>query len=278
MEIKKYWTKNLAQTWYSNKKPLSNEWFNEVEYLRYSKYYEYLPSVAEFDGHFGEKVLEVGVGIGTDLVQYAENGSIVWGIDIASNIIDFTKANLQRLGLDANLEVASADDLPYSNNEFDLVFCFGVLHHIPNTEKAIKEIYRVLKPKGKAIIMMYAVGWKHIFKRIFINGILKGDILKLGYQGTINKNTEPQGNSPLTKVYTKRAIKELFKDFDVEITKHRLGEYFDYAPYNSKKFPEFIVNLMYLFKLERILGENWIIKATKGKKKRISVFKTLLKP
>ena len=277
-KIKKYWSKNPPQTWYSDKKPLSNEWFNEIAYLRYNRYYQYLPSIAEFNDHFKENVLEIGVGVGTDLVEYAKNGSIVYGIDLTKNAIKITKANFERLGLKSNLVIANAINLPYNTNCFDLVFCFGVLHHIPNTEKAISEIYRVLKPKGKAIIMLYAIGWKHVFKRIFINGILRGDLFRLGYQGTTNKNTEPQGNSPLTKVYTKRAVKRLFKDFNVEITKHRLGEYFDYAPYNTKKFPDFIVKIMYLFGLEKILGENWIIKATKAKKKKMSIFKTLLKP
>jgi len=277
-KFNKYWSENPPQTWYSDKKPLSNEWFNEIAYLRYNRYYEYLPSVAEFDSHYGENILEIGIGIGTDLVEYAKNGSIVYGIDFAKNAVKTTKANFKRLGLQSNLVVANAENLPYETGVFDLIFCFGVLHHISDTEKAIQEIYRVLKPDGKAIIMLYAIGWKHIFKRLFISGILRGDLFRLGYQRPINKNTEPQGNSPLTKVYTKRAIKRLFKDFDVEITRHRLGEYFDYAPYNTKKFPDIIVKIMYALKVERILGENWIIKATKNKKKKMSVFKTLLKP
>ena len=117
-------------------------------------------------------------------------------------------------------------------------------------------------------------------KRIFIKGILRGYLFKYGYQGTVNKNTEVHGGSPLTKVYTKRAVKELFKDFgEVSITRHRLGEYFDYAPYGTRKFPKFITNLLYFFGLERWLGENWIIKAVKTKnKKKMNVFKTLLKP
>ena len=277
-KFNKYWTENPPQIWYSDKKLLSNEWFNEIAYLRYNKYYEYLPLVAEFDSHYGENVLEIGTGIGTDLIEYAKNGSITYGVDLTENAIKTTKANFTRLGLQSNLKVASAEDIPHETGIFDLIFCFGVLHHIPNIEKAIQEIYRVLKQDGKAIIMLYAIGWKHIFKRLFINGILRRDLFRFGYQSTINKNTEPQGNSPLTKVYTKRAIKRLFKDFDVEITRHRLGEYFDYAPYNSKKFPDIVTKIIYALGLERILGENWIIKATKNKKEKISVFKTLLKP
>ena len=280
-KIKSYWEINPPQIWYSNKKPLSNEWFNEIEYKRYKLYYDYLPTVAEFKDHAGEKVLEIGVGVGTDILQYAKNKSKVYGIDLTRNAVGTTRLNLKRYGLNAeNLQVADAENLPFKDNTFDLVFSFGVLHHTPNTLKGINEIHRVLKPEGKAIVMLYSVGWKHIFKRIFINGILKGDILRMGYQRTINKNTEVKGNSPLTKVYLKGAVKRLFWGFgEVEISKYRLGEYFDYPPYRTRKLPKFVSNFMYFLTLEKLLGENWIIKATKTpKKKKMSVLKTLVKP
>ena len=240
-----------------------------------------MPTVAEFNNHKGEKVLEVGCGVGTDILQYAKNGSKVYAIDLTKNAIKTTDLNLKRLGLEAErLQVSDAENLPFDDNTFDLVFSFGVLHHTPNTLKAIEEVHRVLKPEGKAIIMLYSVGWKHILKRIIINGIFRGDLFRLGYNKSINKNTEVHGNSPLTKVYLKHTIKKLFKVFgEKEITKHRLGEYFDYAPYKTRKLPRFISNIMYFLTLEKLLGENWIIKATKTpRKKRMSFFKTLVKP
>lgn len=277
MRIKDYWEKNPPQVWYSDKEPLSNEWFNEIEYKRYKLYYPYLPEVAEFENHPGETVLEVGVGVGTDLLQYAKNGSRVFGIDLTERAVELTKKNLSRHNTPLNISIDSVTKLPFNNSVFDLVFCFGVLHHVLDTEKAINEIYRVLKPNGKAIVMLYAPGWKHFVKRIFIQGMLRGDLFRLGYRGLINKHTEVNGNSPLTKVYFRP--RKLFKKFgEAEVTRHRLGEYFDYAPYNSWKFPRWFVNLLYLFNLEAIVGENWIIKATKGKKQKLSFWKTLLKP
>jgi len=254
-KIKDYWETKAPQTWYSDKKQLSNEWYNEVEYERYNTYYEYLPEVAEFSSHLGEKVLEIGVGVGTDILQYAKNKSIVSGIDLTRNAIELTRQNLNRYDVRIDrLEVADAENLPFNDNHFDLVFSFGVLHHTPNTEKAINQIHRVLKPEGKTIIMLYAVGWKHIIKRIILNGILKGHLLRYGYRRTINKNTEVQGNSPLTKVYTKRGVRKLFKKYgEIQISKHRLGEYFDYAPYKTRKFPRFFTNLMYLLCMEKLM-------------------------
>jgi ubiquinone/menaquinone biosynthesis C-methylase UbiE len=279
--IKNYWETRVPQTWYSSKEPTTREWFNEIECERYKTYYEYVPKIAEFEHHFNENVLEIGVGVGTDLVQYGKNGSNVYGIDLTENAVRITQKNLVLHRIySGDIKVADAENMPYEDNMFDLVYSFGVLHHTPNIEKAIEEIYRVLKPESKAIIMLYAIGWKHIIKRMIIQGIVKGDLFKYGYQKTINKNTEVNGNSPLTRVYTRRMIEKLFAKYgEVEITRHRLGEYFDYAPYKTKKLPKFIVNLFYFLTLEKLMGENWIIKAKKtDHKKSFSFWKTWSKP
>jgi len=164
------------------------------------------------------------------------------------------------------LVVADAENLPFDDNYFDLVYSFGVLHHTPNIDKAVAEALRVLKPGGKFIIMLYARGWKHYFKRLFISGILRGQLFKYGYKKTVNKNTEVKGNSPLSYIYKKKEIKKIFKDVDTEnvsIKRYRLGEFFDYAPYNTSMLPGFITKLFYFFGLESILGESYIIKGFK---------------
>jgi SAM-dependent methyltransferase len=269
MDIKEYWETRLPQTWYSDKKPLSNEWFNEIEYKRYEVYYPYLKDIAEFDAHQGESVLEFGQGIGTDILQYARGGASVDYYDVTESAMKVTGKNLSRFGYKRS-----------PRKHYDLVYSFGVLHHVVDTEAWISTLHDTLKPEGKMIVMLYAPGWKHWIKRMFIKGLLHGHLFKYGYQGTVNKNTEVHGDSPLTKVYFKWQVKRLFKDFgEVEITRHRLGEYFDYAPYKTWKFPGFITRIMYLLGLERWLGENWIIKAVKTeKKKKVSVWETLLKP
>jgi len=280
-KIKKYWETRLPQTWYSDKKLGSREWYNEIEYKRYNVYYEFFPKVAEFEYHSGERVLEVGVGVGTDLVQYAKNGARVSGIDLTKEAIKTTKKNFKLRGLEYDvLKTDDAEKLSFKDNSFDLVCSYGVLHHTPNTDKAIKEVYRVLKPKGKAIVLLYARGWKHYFKRIFVQGVLLGKLFKQGYNNLINNQTEVHGGSPLTYVYKKKEIKKMFEMFgEVEIGRHRLGNYIDYAPYGTKKVPNFVKNTLYLLGLEKIFGESYIIKAEKREKKqRPSFLSTLLKP
>ena len=112
--------------------------------------------------------------------------------------------------------------------------------------------------------MLYARGWKHYFKRLFISGLLRGQLFKYGYEKTVNKNTEVKGDSPLSYILKKKNIKKIFKDAEnVSINRYRLGEFFDYAPYNTSKLPGFITKFFHFFSLESILGENFLIKGFK---------------
>lgn len=266
--VRDYWNKkNIPQQWYSRQEPFTLPWFNELSYKRYTLYYPYLKTEAEFEHHSGEQVLEIGCGIGTDLVEYAKHGAIVTGVDLGLDQIQLTKLNFQLRGLPyRELREANVEQLPFADNSFDLVVCLGVLHHTPNTEQGIKEIYRVLKPDGKAIILVYARGWKHYFKRCFIHGILRGRWFahRFNWKKVYSEIAEVHGNTPKTDVYTKRQVKEFFKMFpSLEVHKRRMGEFFEYKPYNTVRFPHWVNNLCQLFDVEAWLGENWFVKAQK---------------
>lgn len=269
-QLKEYWQgKNIPQRWYSNKTPLSLQWFNDIAYKRYNVYYHYLAEDAEFTEHSGEKVLEVGVGLGTDLVEYAKGGAQVYGLDLGEEQINLAKMNFKLRQLDyCELSAQDAMNIQYPEKFFDLVYSFGVLHHAPDTQKCIQEVHRVLKEDGHAIIMLYARGWKHYLKRCLIQGLILGKYFRLGsWQAVYNDASEVNGGSPRTAVYTKKQVKELFKEFPhVEIRKKRLGEFFDYKPYGTIKFPGWVARFCYFLGLDAILGENYLIKAYKAPK------------
>lgn len=268
-ELREYWQgENIPQRWYSNKDPLSLQWFNDISYKRYHVYYSYLKTDAEFTEHAGEKVLEVGVGLGTDLIEFAKNGAEVYGLDLGKEQVNLAKMHFELKKLNySELSVQDAMHLKYQNQFFDLVYSFGVLHHAPDTQKCIDEIFRVLKDDGQAIVMLYARGWKHYFKRCFIQGLLMGKYFKLGsWQAVYNEASEVNGGSPRTAVFTKNEVKELFKQFPhVEIAKKRLGEFFDYKPYGTVKLPGWFSRFCYFLGLDAWLGENYLIKAYKAK-------------
>lgn len=267
-EVRDYWgKKNIPQQWYSKKEPFTLAWFNELGYKRYDRYYPYLKNEAEFADHSNEEVLEIGCGLGTDLLEYAKYGAKVTGVDLGEDQIILTKLNFQLHDLPyQELKVDNAEQLSFPDNSFDLVVSIGVLHHTPNTEKAISEVYRVLKPDGTAIVLLYARGWKHYLKRCLIQGLIKGKWFAHGFNWhkVYNEVSEVHGFSPKTAVYTKRQIKQLFHNFPaLELKKRRLGEFFEYKPYNTIMFPRFVRNIFHLLGLESWLGENWLIRAQK---------------
>ena len=268
--VNHYWQgKNIPQQWYSNKDPLTLPFFNELSFKRFELYYRYLKDSAEFTYHRGEKVLEVGCGAGTDLIEYAKNGAIVYGVDLGQDQIEMTKTNFELHQLQYEyLNVGNAESLIFASGTFDLVYSFGVLHHTPNTQKAIDEVYRVLANDGTAIVMLYARGWKHYIKRCLIQGIFKGRLFvhRFNWQKVYDEASEVHGFSPKTGVYTKKQVRALFSQFaDVSIEKKRMGEFFEYAPYATVKLPKFILSIMNFFAAESWFGENWLIRAQKRK-------------
>lgn len=121
--------------------------------------YELEPYISEF-AKFREgalrDVLEIGVGMGADHVEWAKSGPrSLTGIDLTPRAIDHTRQRIKMHGLTSNLQVGDAENLPFDDDSFDTVYSWGVLHHSPQTPKAINEVWRVLRPGGTARIMIY---------------------------------------------------------------------------------------------------------------------------
>ena len=103
----------------------------------------------------GKKVLEVGCGVGSDLIRFARSGACVTGIDLSSRSAFLAKERLHLYHYEGTVLEADAEDIPFVDDAFDFVYSLGVLHHTPDTQKAISEIYRVAKPGGEICIMLY---------------------------------------------------------------------------------------------------------------------------
>jgi len=109
----------------------------------------------EYRNFSGQKVLDVGVGNGYVLSKYAQEGAKVWGVDITETAIGLCRKRFKLFGLRGGFLVANAEELPFQNESFDCVCSMGVLHHTPDAAKAADEIFRVLKPGGRLIVMVY---------------------------------------------------------------------------------------------------------------------------
>ena len=114
------------------------------------------------------------------------------------------------------------------------------------------------------MVMVYARGWKHYIKRCAIHGLLLGKWARLGFnwQRVYNEISEVHGGSPKTNVYSSAGVRALFAPFATfEAKRRRLGEFFDYRPYNTTKLPTYFRNAARLLNLEAAIGENWMVRA-----------------
>ncbi len=131
--------------------PYSLQWFLDIENQRHSKHGKWIPKLLEFAKHPAEKLLGVGHGLGTDWVQYAQNGAEVIVCSPASTQLELVRRNFELRGLHGRFIQAEPTQLPLEPSSIDVV-CISSLHHgIDEPEKVIEETYRVLKPGGKVL-------------------------------------------------------------------------------------------------------------------------------
>lgn len=132
----------------------SPEWFQRIEEYRYAVE-PFIHSVAQFTRYRGRRILEVGVGAGTDHLQWARAGANCHGVDLTDAAINTTRKHLELNRLSSDLRRADAESLPFDDGVFDLVYSWGVIHHSERPERIVGEIYRVLRPGGEFRGMMY---------------------------------------------------------------------------------------------------------------------------
>ena len=215
--VKTFWNNIPCNINHSNKDLNTKEYFNEVSDKRY-KVEPHILTFANFENYKDKKVLEIGCGIATDGQKFAENGAIYKGIDLTPRGIEIAKNRFKLFNLPGEFEVQNIEEY-ISNEKYDLIYSFGVLHHTPDINKALKNIYSMLKDGGELKIMLYAKNsWKYF--RI-IDGL---------------DQYEAQNNVPIANVYTKEEVLDLLKDFkNIKIEQTHIFPY-KIPEYKQQKF------------------------------------------
>jgi ubiquinone/menaquinone biosynthesis C-methylase UbiE len=116
----------------------------------------YIARFADFDGARGKRLLEIGIGAGTDFVRFARAGAVATGVDLTEHAVALVRRRLELEGLTAEVRTADAENLPFEDESFDRVYSWGVLHHTPDTARSVGEAIRVLHPGGELCVMLYA--------------------------------------------------------------------------------------------------------------------------
>jgi ubiquinone/menaquinone biosynthesis C-methylase UbiE len=268
--VREFWQAHPCGTKFSDAEMGTREFFERVEVHRYAKEW-HIPEAADFARARGLKVLEIGCGLGTDGAQFARAGADYSGVDLTDAAVELARKHFELVGLRGDFRTADAEGLNFADESFDLVYSHGVLHHTPDTAGAVREIYRVLKPGGRAAVMLYHRGSYNYRVGIRVlrragAGLLKSERgIKLvnrltgepieslrkhaqllrestnGYLSSdefLSQSTDGAGN-PLARVYSRREARELFKDFrETELRAYFLNKRF--IPVIGKLLPRSI--------------------------------------
>jgi SAM-dependent methyltransferase len=123
----------------------------------YLDLYPYLERYLDASEIAGREVLEVGLGYGTLSGRLAELGAELHGLDIASGPVEMVRHRLRLMGRPADDQIVqgSALAMPFADASFDRVYSIGCLHHTGDLPRAVAEVHRVLRPGGRAVVMLY---------------------------------------------------------------------------------------------------------------------------
>lgn len=269
-KVERYWNDRPCNIRHSKKEFLTKEYFDEVEQKKY--FVEpHIPKFAEFEKWKGKRVLEIGCGIGTDSINFARAGAKLTIVELSEKSLEVCKERFKVFGLDADFYQGNSEELesvlPHDlQNQFDLVYSFGVLHHTPHPEKAIAAAAKFVKPSGGEFrIMMYS---RYSFKLFWIMDTYYdswnfGDIDK-----RIAEYSEAQTGCPVTYTYTFEDLKQLLEPwFDVtDLEKAHIFRW-KIEPYRNNVYvkEDFWSNVSEeeYEKMEKELGWHSLVKAVK---------------
>jgi 2-polyprenyl-3-methyl-5-hydroxy-6-metoxy-1,4-benzoquinol methylase len=139
----------------------SASYFEALDAIKRSDSDAFAMGYWNFQGYPGKQVLDVGCGPGWLTVQYAMGGAQVSSVDLTRKAVELCEAHLRLRGVTADVRQGNAEELPFGDDTFDMVFSSGVLHHTPDTYKTFQECFRVLKPGCAAKITLYRKGILH---------------------------------------------------------------------------------------------------------------------
>ncbi len=250
-KIKEWWAEN-PQTYayvhgkalYKNRdgsfkevKPGSLDFFRKVD----EAFYEYNRPLHTKDDPFGKiflydkfrhkNVLEIGCGMGTMAMLWAMNGAKITAIDLNPFSLEQTKARFSLMGVQGSISQADAHDLPFASESFDYVYSWGVLHHSPNLERSLQEMFRVLRRGGTFGVMLYNRGSLLYRYRIkYLEGYIHMEnrfLNEVQMASRYADGSEKEGN-PYTWPETKEKVTQLFAPYCSDLEKRLFGTELDY--------------------------------------------------
>ena len=241
-----FWAANQPGFRFTSAEIGSERFFQEVERHRYALE-PHIPELVQFERWAGCDVLEAGCGIATDGLRFARAGARYTGLDAEDAALELARRRFALAGARGQFVQGSVTNLPFDDASFDFVYSHGVIHHVADTDRAVDELNRVLRPGGSVLVMVYHRRSLNYYLNIMAmrrglvsllllpgatravarltgerEDVLAGQRLLLKRHGRryvtdgqlfLNNNTDGPGN-PLSKVYSKADARRLFAAFE----------------------------------------------------------------
>ncbi len=213
-QVQAYWDAHPCGTQFTGLEWGSQEFYRAVEEDRYRRQ-PFMAEAVGFSRYAGKRLLEIGCGLGTDLAQFARGGAVTTGLDLTPGGVALARRRFDLDGLKGTFLVGDAENLPFADDHFDVVYSFGVLHHTPDTARAFREVFRVLRPGGDAVVMLYHSRSSHLYlgyPLALLSRLRRGE----GWIGRREYFRAYDGaQNPLGKAYTRKQVRGLFQGFEV---------------------------------------------------------------
>jgi 2-polyprenyl-3-methyl-5-hydroxy-6-metoxy-1,4-benzoquinol methylase len=263
-KVKDYWNSRPCNIRHSTKAIGTREYFDDVE-ARKHFVEPHIPTFAEFERWNGKKVLEIGCGIGTAMINFAKQNAQVTAVDLSDKSLELAKQRVEVYGLENQVTFyqANAEELTRSVpvEPYDLIYSFGVIHHTPHPERVIEQIRNYTKPGSTIKIMVYyRFSWKVLWILLTYG---KGQFWRINE--LVARYSEAQEGCPVTYVYSKKEARQLLEGFEiVNMQVEHIFPYYipDYKQYKYTKVWYFRWMPQPLFRwLERHFGWHLCITA-----------------
>jgi ubiquinone/menaquinone biosynthesis C-methylase UbiE len=199
---------------------LSREFFEEIDRRHFSDAAHYTPprhrpfdELIPFESLGQKDVLEIGIGNGSHAQLIAPHCRSYTGIDLTDYAVRSTRQRFAIFGLTGRILQSDAEHMEFPDASFDFIWTWGVIHHSADTEQILREMRRVLRPGGQAVIMVYhrSFLYYYIFN-CFFRGIIGGKLLKAG---TLHRLVQQSTDGALARFYSEREWRVLVEKYFV---------------------------------------------------------------
>jgi len=178
----------------------------------------------------GARVLDIGCGPGIWTRELARRGYRVSAIDLTSTAVALARRSLELFRLEADIREGDAENVPFPDASFDGVVSHGVIHHTPDTARCVREMARVLRPGGSAVVSVY---YRNLVLRstwlsrlvpvalsgwVWLPGRGREALLRCGDANEIVRRYDGARN-PLGKAFTAPELRDMFEQSGFRIAR-----------------------------------------------------------